>query len=335
MTLCSDVSRCRVVKLRLGLVLAAWLVSSRSAQAIVDAASRTNTTAPADGSPWASVGHIGSATGIYVGAGWVLTAAHVGAGEAEFEGLRYAWDGGFRHLTNSDGTFTDMVMFHLATLPPLPRLTLASATPASGSLVNMFGYGYMAGSAATNIDGYTGFYWSAAPAKSRGNNRTGGTYLVDAGYGNVTVFATAFNSTSQTSDEAQAAPGDSGGGAFYKSGTTWQLTGMVESIGEVKPQPAGASVYGQRTYFANIATYRPQITSIIAGTAPVLSIQASVSNIVISWPDSGVTYDLFSSPATQAPAWSLVTTPLALTNGQYQGLIPITNSTRYFRLKKH
>src|SRR5690242_10245099 len=78
--------------------------------AIVDASSQSNTSAPPDGAPWANVGQINWPSGIYLGAGWVLTAGHVGAGNINLSGTVYPWDGTLHWLTNSDGTFADGIV---------------------------------------------------------------------------------------------------------------------------------------------------------------------------------------------------------------------------------
>ena len=240
------------------------------------------------------------------------------------------------HLTNSDRSYTDLVMFRLSASPPLPRLPLATATPAASSIVEMFGFGHIAGSAQTNIGAYTGFYWSAAGYKSRGDNRVagGGTFPIDAGYGKVTTFATKFDSSQQTSDEAQATAGDSGGGVFQKSGSTWQLVGVLDAINQVTNRPANTSVYTDTTYCANIATYRAQIVSILSATPLSLSITSSSTNVIVSWPDSGVTNNLMVNPVLTTTNWTVRKPNLTLTNGQFYAQFPATNGALFFRLKK-
>lgn len=317
--------------------LAAVPASHFSASAVVDANSRANTNAPPDGSPWTSMGHVNGASGTYLGAGWVLTAAHVGPGNTDLNGSLFPWDGTSLRLTNADGSVTDMVLFHLSTLPPLPRMPLASSSPGTSSQVDMIGFGYIAGSAQTNIGPYTGFYWSADQFKSWGNNRVnpGGTTTLNAGFGNVTVFATTFSSPpSQTSDEAQAAPGDSGGGVFQTSGSTWQLVGMIDAISPLPNQPSGTSVYNNATSSADIATYRAQIVSVVAATVPALSISRSGTNVIVSWPDTGTTYSLLVNHNLAMTNWTLLSPSLTLTNGQFYARLPATNSPSFFRLQK-
>jgi hypothetical protein len=301
----------------------------------VDARSLTNTSAPTDGSPWASVGYVNGASCTYLGAGWVLTAAHVGAGNAEFGGVLYPWDGTSVRLTNSDRTSTDMVMFHLASLPPLPRIALSTTVPASTSTVDMMGFGCIAGAGVTNFGSYSGFYWSSSGFKSWGDNHpTGGTSVINSQNGNVTVFSTTFNSSSQTANECEAAAGDSGGAVFIKSGSTWQLTGMVAAISTIVGQSNNASVYGQSTYCAAISTYRPQMISLITNTIPSLFISGIDTNVLVSWTDTGVSNRLASNPLLTTTNWKVLSPSLVLTNGQYCALLPVTTNALFFRLQK-
>jgi hypothetical protein len=320
--------------------LAGWCGHPFNASAVVDAASPANTNAPSDGSPWDSMGHVSAPDpyvgsgygGIYLGAGWVLTAQHAAVGDTYFSETLFPWDGTSVRMTNSDGTGTDMQMFHLKTLPPLPRMPLSTTTPAANAQVDMIGFGFIAGSAQTTIGSYTGFYLSANQYKSWGNNRaTGGTVIVTDVYGDVTSFETIFNAPpSQTSDEGQAEAGDSGGGVFEKNGSTWQLVGMMFGIDS---QVNGAAVYNDVTYSANIATYRTQIAAVIAATRPVLSISRSGTNVMACWPDTGVTYNLESRQSLTNANWTALSPSLTLTNGQYCALLPATNGANFFHLR--
>jgi hypothetical protein len=318
-------------------------VSVFNALAIVDANSSSNTSPPSDGAPWGNVGTINGASGVYIGAGWVLTAAHVGAGTINLGGTMYAPNGASVRLTNTDGTVTDLVLFHLSTLPPLPSIPLVSSTPAALSQIDVIGFGHLAGSAQTNFGLYSGFYLSAGTAKSWGNNKVniGGTTTIDIGYGTVTAFISDFTApgtlgpTSPTSDEAQVSAGDSGGGVFQKNGSTWLLAGILDAEQNQVNQPDSTAVYGDKSYFVDIATYRSEILSVLNSSAvPNLLIARTATNALVCWPDTGISYELESSSSLSGANWPTVSSIQFTTNGQICVAVTTTASPRFFRLKK-
>lgn len=328
------------------LVMAVLLGTGLPVRAIVDANSRTNTTLPPDGAPWAHVGPLtttgGAASGVYVGAGWVLTAYHVGPGDISLKGITFHYDGTSQRLTNSNGSFTDMILFHLSALPPLPALTLATRSPNALSPVDLVGCGRIAGSVQSAIGAFTGFYWSPEQVQSWGNNTVsiGGVTVINtgAGVGDVSAFAVDFTApgVNQNSHEAQAAAGDSGGAVFQLKGSTWQLAGMLDAITALPSQPPGTSVFGNQTYSADIATYAAQITAVIASTVPKLSISHVGTNVLICWPDTGVAFDLEATATLSSPAWlTPSTSSLVTANGQVCATVPVAAGTRFFRLQKH
>ena len=235
--------------------------------AIVDATSTANTSAPTDGSPWANVGSVNGGGGEYLGNGWVLTAYHVGAGAINLDSGTFQMDGRTIRLTNPiGGSPTDILLYHLILTPNLAALPISAITPGTNSVLDMVGFGHIAGSA-YNSGGYTGFYWGSS-VKSYGTNKrlTPVGTQDDLGYGTVQVFQTDFAVSPQTSHEGQVTTGDSGGAVFFKSGSTWQLAGMIDALASyVYPQQA--SVYDDRSNIADLATYRSQINTLVATTA--------------------------------------------------------------------
>ena len=325
----------------LRMLVLAWLAAfDLPAYAIIDASSAANTNAPADGAPWANVGVInGAASGVYVGNGWVLTAAHVGAGSIELAGVIYTFDGNWQRLTNSDGTQTDLVVFHLSQFPPLPALVLTTATPTPLSVVDLVGYGHIAGSAQTSIFPYTGFYWSVGAFKSWGNSKvsSGGLVVLNAGLGNVTLITTEFTqpgSPGATSDEAQASAGDSGGGVFQHSASGWQLVGITDLIQTLPGQTNNTAVYGDRTLSADIATYGPQVAAWRASTSPPMTITRSGTNTMVCWPDIGVAYKLQATTSLSPTNWTTIAPSTSSTNGQVCAVLPASGQERFFRLQK-
>jgi hypothetical protein len=223
-----------------------------------------NVTAPADDPGFANVGsRTTGLTVVYLGYGWVLTADHVGAGDVILDGQTYqAVPGSAVRVRNPDGTDADLVLFALATWPPLPNLTIAAETPAVGTVATLIGNGADRG-AATVWKGIGGFRWGS------GNTIRWGTAAVveqDAPLslaGSVTrTFATLF-ANGTTSHPAQAAVGDSGGAVFVKGNGGWELAGLMVAIDTYAGQPAATSLYGNRTFVADLSRYREQISPVI------------------------------------------------------------------------
>ena len=322
------------------LVLLGLFLNAPRLMAVVDANSPANTNAPPDGSPWDHVGTVNGASGIYVGNGWVLSAAHVGWGNFLLSDATYPFDGNTLRLTNADGSMTDMVMFHLSPQPNLPSLLLATNTPGDYAQVDMIGYGKIAGSAEMTLGSYRGFYCSGPGYKSWGNNKLkpGGAFVINAGLGDIMVFATDFTSPgtpdpgSQTTQEAQGAVGDSGGAVFHQTISGWELAGMIDAVGVYPDQPANTAVYTDETYLGDIATYRPQIAAWRASTAPILTLTRVGTTIQICWPDTGVGYDLEAAGNLSNPTWIAVALNPPASNGRVCVALPASGSARFFRL---
>jgi hypothetical protein len=111
----------------------------------------------------------------------------------------------------------------------------------------------------TTKDGYV---WNGVNTMRWGTGQIGGS--------------TTFNSTSllyttfaATSDSAQGATGDSGGGVFYYNGSSWELSGVMAYIDTFSGQPDSTAVVGNLTAFANIADYRGAILAAIPEPAEV------------------------------------------------------------------
>lgn len=248
-----------------------------------------NTNAPADDPGWANVGYINGASGIYIGAGWILTAAHVGVGSITFAGTSYApLAGSSVVLTNSSisrTTNTDLLMFQLASTPVgLGALTLASTAPTLGTGVTMIGAGRDRGNFIQwNVDtaadpwtwtevssggNFAGYQTVATSTMRWGTNTLSATdFWVNAtnGVPDVKSFATTFNALSLDDNEAQAVLGDSGGAVFTKKDSAWELSGLMFAVAGFEAQPSAATtpVFGNATYSADLSYYAPQIMSII------------------------------------------------------------------------
>lgn len=259
-----------------------------------------NTTGTGMSSGWNYVGTVNGASGVYLGNGWVLTAAHVGVSSFTLSGVTYSPNSGATRLHNGDSSNADLILFHLATSPNLPWLTIGSSTPTNGTTIYMVGYGR--DNRNTSATYYTvntvpstwtwtvdsnyhtadagGLGYGTSQIKRWGTNKVDGTTSIDAGYGMTSLLAANFygtslanglsnyiNSTPGTTYEALVSSGDSGGGVFDSSGT---LLGVNNYLGTVNGQPADTAIFGDVSYMADLSVYRSQIVSVVPEPSPLL-----------------------------------------------------------------
>lgn len=191
-------------------------------------------------------------------------------------------------------TYTDLAVFQIAvgTTNNLPaaRMSISAAAPALGSEVVGIGLGRNRQSAQTAWDSswsevslsstnasYTGWKYGSGSTKRWGKNRVENipitTVVNNLGGGDlrdVKVITTdldgsgvAYGTYGAVTDEFQAAPGDSGGGLFYKNGSAWELTGILLTIGRYRNQPNNSVVFENETYSANLSLYRNNILAVV------------------------------------------------------------------------
>lgn len=229
-----------------------------------------NTTAPVDDFGFSRVGNMASklGSGVYLQDGWVLTANHVGADDIIFSETTYTYDTGTP--TQRIGS-TDLLLFKILNPPSMSDVVISSTRPTGGSEVFMMGFGKGREADQTTWDAswteggsptaYTGYKWNTAEEVGRwGDNQI-------TGNSNVTVLSTeamtiTFDQVGETY-EAMGSSGDSGGGVFYKNGSTWELSGMMSAIGTLSGQPSNTSVFSDVTYAADLSVYRSDIMAII------------------------------------------------------------------------
>lgn len=203
---------------------------------------------------WNNLIRVTDASGVYLGTndltgrGWVITANHVTTPTTmTVAGNVYTVQSGTQvgsadlKLYEIGGGISDPA------LPNLPTIPLAPGYATPGSFVLMFGRG--------STNSTTAPYPWVAPGTSNANGTRWGTNLV-AGYfaGTNPVMVTTFTSSlnpSVTPYEAQAALGDSGGGAFIYANGSWHLTGIAYSVGS-PVAPTNPSEIGDETYFSDV-----------------------------------------------------------------------------------
>jgi len=278
-------------------VVFGFAIMSMHCQAVVIASGGPNNAAPMGQNFFNNVGVVGSATGIYLGNGWVLTANHVAPvlpASATFGGVSYPTDPGtWTRLNNPSpfSTFTDIVLFRLTSPPALPPLTLRSSTPTVGTDVVMIGNGRIQNpetfwNSTTNpwtvtteaLSDKSGYRTANSKEIRWGENEVYNNFIV-VNMGtilspvHVLSFNTQFDKMGMT-QEAQAVAGDSGGGVFTYNGSSWDLAGMMFAVSTFTNQPNGGetAVYGNQTYIADLSVYRSQILSIIPEPSSALLI---------------------------------------------------------------
>ncbi len=268
-----------------------------------------NTNAPANDPGWANIGLLGGGTGIYLGDGWVLTAAHVGAGAITLQGVAYnPLAGSTVQLTNTTpgkSALADLLLFRLSSTPAgLGSLTLASSAPTLGAPVVMIGAGRDRGDFTewTINQSTTPWTWTEVPsAGSAAGYQTlesramrWGTNTIsshDLWYAespsgpDVKSFATLFQDSGLDDNEAQASLGDSGGAVFTHNGSSWELHGvMFDVVGySGQPSPETTAIFGNETLSADLSYYAPQIMSIIPEPSTYALLALSAACLALAW----------------------------------------------------
>ena len=191
-------------------------------------------------------------------------------------------------------TYTDLAVFQIqvgaTSNLPASRMSISATAPALGSEVVGIGFGRNRQATQTAWDSswsevslsstnatYTGWKYSSGNTKRWGKNRVENipfaTIDNDLGGGDlreIKAITTDFDESGVTrgsygavTDEFQAAPGDSGGGLFYKNGSAWELTGIMTTIGRFQNQANNSAVFRNETYAANLSLYRANILAVV------------------------------------------------------------------------
>jgi len=249
-------------------LLACGLSARPAAAVIITLGDGTgNTTPPADDPGLAHVGVIGTLSGVYVGNGWVLTANHVGVAPITLGGTTYQ---PYAHpgvrLFTSTGVPADLRMFKIDGDPGLPMLPIASTAPGLNSSVVMYGHGLSRG-APVSWGGADGWITTAPATLRWGTNRIAG---VNQTVLDTRSILTSFDASGPfvEADEAQSAPGDSGGAVFYKRSGTWELAGiMFANSKNAVEQPNNYILFGNQSLIADVAYYHDDIVAVIGQPA--------------------------------------------------------------------
>jgi dockerin type I repeat protein len=268
-----------------GLVLIFTLVTTAQAVVISATDTRVNHVAPANDPGWNNVAHLSTASAVYLGNRWVITANHVPDAPVGFSDGRI-----FNISVGSDVQLVntglnaslgaaDLRMFRLAADPGLPALQIDTASPTAGSAVMMIGAGRdrgpdMLGWHVSSLAADAVWTQLPLPLVNRigfpvlqtshmewGTNQvqTGGVAVTN---GSTLTFATQFIS-SNNGFQAQAEVGDSGGGVFRLVNGSWKLVGIMDAVQLLGNQPSNTAVFGDQTFSVDLASYRDQIEAVL------------------------------------------------------------------------
>ena len=199
---------------------------------------------------WNYVGSVDGNSAVYLGHGWVLTAAHVGTAAFFLNGIYYPL------VANSTRTFgnADIILFQISPCPALPPLPLRTTDPTPSVWTAMFGWG-LTNSARAPSWGYNAVTLAnlSLPLTNNGVGYLSNDFLTmtQSGSGN----------------NYQVITGDSGGGDFIynPASNTWELAGVNEAtVTDSKSRSYSA--------FVQLNTYQAQIAAIItpATDTPVM-----------------------------------------------------------------
>ncbi|MFM9090638.1 MAG: hypothetical protein ACKOUK_02720 [Verrucomicrobiota bacterium] len=261
---------------------------------------------PGEGLPWANVGSLNGATGVYLGVyggvPWALTAAHVGAGTLLLDSGSFAAAGPAIVIQNPNGSATDLAAFPLSTTPLLPNLSLASAAPAANSNVLLIGNGsretgsLLYWKVTVDPDGPGSSDTWTTLATAEGSNRSGyalggsGKRWGEALY--TSTFDYTLGSVTQTgvatlfvgaTGSSQAAGGDSGGAIFFHNGTSWGLLGIISAVGTLENQPANTAVTFNQTLSVSLPAYQTALLAAIPEPGHYALGAGALSLLAVLW----------------------------------------------------
>ncbi|MGD9418727.1 MAG: trypsin-like serine protease [Verrucomicrobiota bacterium JB025] len=224
------------------------------------------TTDPSGDQGWSSVGTANGASAVYLGDGWVISAAHVGAGTFNLDSYSFSYVADTAvHLLNPDNTSetSDLVLYQIEG-EGLDSLTPASLTSATiifpNQSVTMIGYGGGTKSWGENTV-------EPLPYELELNG-----YVTQSRY---TDYDAAIDG------QAQAIGGDSGGGVFTYNNLSgeWELIGIMLAISDA--DESGGTSNGDLTLFANLIEYRDQIDEIMSTPEPSTTLLLGLSMLMV------------------------------------------------------
>jgi hypothetical protein len=218
---------------------------------------------------FAYVGKRAGTSAVYLGNGWVITAAHANAGDVEFGGVVHravpesaVWFG--EGKDGRQGMPPDLVAFRVEPAPALPPLPVRPTPPIVGDRVVLVARGHNRG-ASIRWDGVAGFSWGPQKSLRWGTNRVfAAGFEVESIGCRTPAFALRFDA-GETRHEAQAALGDSGGAVFIRREGRFELAGILIAISGRPTQPRDTALYGNFTTAADLSAFAPRLAALLHG----------------------------------------------------------------------
>ncbi len=244
--------------------LVALLVAAPASAVLIDTGDGTGNTTPPPSDPgFANVGVVNGLNGVYVGNGWVLTAAHVGEHPITLGGVTYQPVVGSEvafQTAAAPATYADLIAFKLVEKPPLPDLTIATSSAQLGQDVMIIARGRNRGSSVT-WDVYDGWTWGPGRTMRWGTNELS---LVNALANTTRSIRTTFDQGNPGGDhEADVVDGDSGGAVFKTGPGPTRLIGILWARSGHPGQPEEHSLYGNHGWASDLYFYRNAILAVI------------------------------------------------------------------------
>jgi hypothetical protein len=277
-------------------ILLAACVALPARAVLIDSGDGTgNSTAPADDPGWRNAGRRGALNAVYLGYGWVATAAHVNPGSVTLDSVTYPEvPGSYVQIVHSGSTLADLAVYRIDPYPfGIPALEIPTSPAPVGADVRLIGYGKPRG-AATQWMGIDGWQWLAGTVKRWGTNEVGAVLdpgpppgplvnTTDLVIGSWTTRSLVADFTENApGDEGVVTVGDSGGAFFVRDGSAWKLGGVSFALGTYEGQPADTSLYGNVTYAADLSYYRAKV---LAVARPCADGADNDSDLVTDHPD--------------------------------------------------
>ena len=252
--------------LRFGAVLAAILLTALPTRAVIlyGLDNSANTTDPGTGVPFDRVvgvlnsGGNATASGVYLGGGWVLTAGHV------FLETQVKLDNVNYNVVSNSTVYldsADLKLFQIANAPAASNMILNDDPLADLSAASVF-VGWGVGKGTPNGPGSWQWGGASTVAQRWGTNVTlpFTEQLQYTSYQGITYdteyMFTQFNSDGGDS-EFIFTLGDSGGALFQFIGGQWVLSGIGGSV-----SVNGSSTVGDFSFIVRISTYAGEIQAI-------------------------------------------------------------------------